>query len=68
MLAELKPGDVRVYLRRYLNLARTIDPTAWRSDVPADAWRRRIRALGKALDRIETAEEPERLNMPPERS
>ena len=41
-MAELRPGDVRVYMKRCLDLARTIDPAAWRPDAPPEAWMRRI--------------------------
>ncbi len=51
-MAELRPGDVRVYMKRCLDLARTIDPAAWRPDAPPEAWMQRIWSVSSARHRI----------------
>ena len=52
-MVELRPGDVRVYMKRCFDLARTIDPVAWNPNASAEAWGRRVWSVWSARHRIE---------------
>lgn len=59
-MAELKPGDVRVYMKHCFDLARAIDPIAWSPDSSRVAWRRRIISVWHARHRLEVETSQER--------
>ena len=52
-MAEFGSGDARFYMKRYLDLARTIDPIAWISGASPEAFRRRLLSTLLAKHRIE---------------
>ena len=59
-MAELRPEDVRVYMKRCLDLAWTLDPAPWKPDAPPEAWMRRIWSVSRANHRIEMEANEER--------
>ena len=52
-MTEFRSGDARFYMKRYLDLARTIDPVAWSSGAYPEACRRRLLSASLAKQWIE---------------